>query len=449
MTSQQDFQSPQLLNELALVMEQELREFSFETLRGLDETLRKLRSSVSRRLNEMRPVNRLPLEILLRIFGEVRAQKVTLSLPMVAYFWDFPRVADVGPAPAPDTRSLIAVTHVCRQWRNTALALPSLWADIVAGSAPAARAFMSRAGSLPIRVHVTVVDSKLSKSQKKVLRCLLPHIRGLVLRLRYRIELQLFKAILPKFATSLVDFGIVVRLPDPYRCSLFFGQGIGINYTYAIPESPWFAHGVSSLRITRGSSSPALQSHPIEHRRRQCGQFFLALFGTMPALERLVVRATTCDVVLPDLCSKLVVNPPHGCPSLHTVIFSVLRPCCALEDLQALFGATAQRAALNLGTPLKRLIVCSPTHAGPDYSIYGCHGVEWITFSSADAGSSNPESVWTEWNAELTRGAQLDPDGDGPIWGELNYDQAWAACAFGSVDCGATRLSKVGVSVRR
>ncbi|KAH9895294.1 hypothetical protein C8Q73DRAFT_494212 [Cubamyces lactineus] len=240
MASQQTPWSPQLLDTLALVSRQELRELSPETLRGLDETLRKLQSSVSHQLGETRPINRLPREILLRIFQDVRSQEAAPLPPMHGYYIDFPLTTNIGPPLPPDTRSLISVTHVCHRWRDTALSSPTLWADVVATSASAARAFVSRARNLPMRVHVTVTGSKLSRFQRKALQYLLPHIRGLVLRLRYRAEIQLFQPILSKLATSLVHLGIVVRSEDPY------GQG---------PWTPRFRDGyhlfgqeVSSLK---------------------------------------------------------------------------------------------------------------------------------------------------------------------------------------------------------
>ncbi|KAH9899274.1 hypothetical protein C8Q73DRAFT_313207 [Cubamyces lactineus] len=196
-----------------------------------------------------------------------------------------------------------------------------------------------------------------------------------------------------------------------------------------VPVVPRFADYVKFLRITRGCSLGFDSRRPLDA--------LLPHSGAMPTLETLVVRATSDVGVLDSLCF-LLEHSSQYCPSLHTVIFSVLRPCRSLEDLHALFHVTGLRATA-LGKHLQRLIICSPTHAGPDYSVYGHHGVDCITFSSSDAGSSKPGSMWTQLGAELAKGTRPDPIAEELIWGNLTYEQAWAWCKPNEIACVSSR----------
>ncbi|KAI8995698.1 hypothetical protein BD414DRAFT_534850 [Trametes punicea] len=144
----------------------------------------------------------------------------------------------------------------------------------------------------------------------------------------------------------------------------------------------------------------------------------------MPVLKKLAVRIhTSADTALPALCAALLQVSPPSHPELRMLIFSVLQPVCALEDLLFIFEATARRA--GLGYPLQHLIVCRPRHVGPDYSARDVHGAKWVTFSSSDAGPPAPGSIWGQ-SGVRSAGSITNPVG---LWGrsEEEYAEAWVA----------------------
>ncbi|EED77050.1 predicted protein [Postia placenta Mad-698-R] len=101
-------------------------------------------------VNAQRPVNRLPVEILSKIFHQVPPSLT----PRVAYgcslkyylvwdsFFDFK-----------DTDALLPLTHVCRWWRDVALGTPTLWTTLYGSSHPdAIGEYRLRSQGAPLKV---------------------------------------------------------------------------------------------------------------------------------------------------------------------------------------------------------------------------------------------------------------------------------------------------------
>lgn len=89
-------------------------------------------------MNERALVSRLPVEILIHIFSYCPASDL------------YPHVRHRPPPP------WLAVTHVCRRWRNAALSCPFLWVEIISTNFEWAEAMLERSKDLPI--HVSVDD---------------------------------------------------------------------------------------------------------------------------------------------------------------------------------------------------------------------------------------------------------------------------------------------------
>ena len=89
-------------------------------------------------MNECAPVSRLPVEILIHIFSYCPASDL------------YPHVRHRPPPP------WLAVTHVCRRWRNAALSCPFLWVEIISTNFNWTVAMLERSKDLP--VHASVDD---------------------------------------------------------------------------------------------------------------------------------------------------------------------------------------------------------------------------------------------------------------------------------------------------
>ena len=112
----------------------------------MQESSRRLRSLRSR-LNNIAWINHLPPELLSQIFS--------WCLPAVAT-GDMTRT-EVAPSGIYEQYPILAVTHVCQQWREVALTAPFLWSRIkVTGRTRGARlldAFLLRAKNTPLELE--------------------------------------------------------------------------------------------------------------------------------------------------------------------------------------------------------------------------------------------------------------------------------------------------------
>jgi len=123
------------MNTNSLASRQRLRRAIDDQLKALEEFSRTSRT----RRNTLIPISQLPPETLILIFS---------SLP--------PFACDEKVSYLP----LIHVTHVCRQWRETALNYPHLWIYITfAKLTPAGiTGILARAKSLPLRLEAKITD---------------------------------------------------------------------------------------------------------------------------------------------------------------------------------------------------------------------------------------------------------------------------------------------------
>ena len=92
--------------------------------------------------NAFAPINTLPLEILAHIFS------------MLIFDDQVPKAFLPDLSVREQPHAWIAVTHVCRHWRETAMAFPFLWSTIDSDSALAALAFLNRSAASSLRVYL-------------------------------------------------------------------------------------------------------------------------------------------------------------------------------------------------------------------------------------------------------------------------------------------------------
>ncbi|KAL7279489.1 hypothetical protein ACG7TL_007332 [Trametes sanguinea] len=230
---------------------------------------------------------------------------------------------------------------------------------------------------------------------------------------------------------SKAGLQVFAVLRFPWEC-LRWWKGSWRQGGSTTPARPWFAADVKALRFTVGSKSmhdyDCYRAYVQDDRCPGCLLSWLcdrcafrpaldvdARLNSLPSLEKLVIRAKACGEILPQLCTFLAQASPGGCPVLRTLVLSLLRVPYALEDMRPLFDALERRVAAG-GNPLENLVLCTPLHAGPDYSVYNrLHGVRWVTFSSIDPSSSGISREWA--NSDLTGRS------------DMSYDEAWAAFA--------------------
>src|SRR5882762_4763483 len=89
--------------------------------------------------NERALISRLPVEILVLVFGYYSASD------------RHPHLRFRTPPP------WLAVTHVCQRWRQAALSSPFLWDDIITTNYRWAEEMLERSRDVPI--HITVDDA--------------------------------------------------------------------------------------------------------------------------------------------------------------------------------------------------------------------------------------------------------------------------------------------------
>ncbi|KAA1478187.1 hypothetical protein DENSPDRAFT_661345 [Dentipellis sp. KUC8613] len=106
-------------------------------------------SSLRTRYNSLMSVNRLPSEILALVFHFVRSHCSPWNIAHHRRLRDDFRIENLSSATA-----WVQVTHVCRQWRATALDDPGLWSEIILGSKWAGE-FLRRSRSAPILLDYT------------------------------------------------------------------------------------------------------------------------------------------------------------------------------------------------------------------------------------------------------------------------------------------------------
>ncbi|KAF8257754.1 hypothetical protein EI94DRAFT_1757048 [Lactarius quietus] len=115
-------------------------------IKSLEESIRVLR----RRRNALAPISSLPPEVIAAIFSFSRA---TLS--------------DFIPGEKPDPLAWLRVSHVCHQWRETALNQPLFWnhVDFTTLSSAGAAEILARAKTVPLYLKARVSGGHWDKSR--------------------------------------------------------------------------------------------------------------------------------------------------------------------------------------------------------------------------------------------------------------------------------------------
>ncbi|KAI0736074.1 hypothetical protein C8Q76DRAFT_854142 [Earliella scabrosa] len=105
-----------------------------------------LLAGIREHLNAQLPIHRLPTEILISIMLlATEASSPNLKLGAVLHREE--GHADAGP--------LLAVTHVCRNWRSIALACPALWTRIDDHNLDQLQVFLHRSQAVPISLELS------------------------------------------------------------------------------------------------------------------------------------------------------------------------------------------------------------------------------------------------------------------------------------------------------
>jgi len=74
-------------------------------------------------------------------------------------------------------QDLVSVTHVCRSWRQVAIAAPELWTEITMANPDAVKAFLERSGAVPLNVGLRLGSG--AKFDQDLLDAVIPHVHRL------------------------------------------------------------------------------------------------------------------------------------------------------------------------------------------------------------------------------------------------------------------------------
>ncbi|KAI0656852.1 hypothetical protein C8Q70DRAFT_319300, partial [Cubamyces menziesii] len=139
-----------LIKALPFAVECEMPFHSREQLSYATHTLARVATGINRHLNSLLPIDRLPPEILLIIFGHVmRSDKIHREHLQQGRRIENRRLRITRPLSA-----LIGLTHVCKRWRDVALSAPALWTNIGGCGRRELDAFVARSRSLPLFAHI-------------------------------------------------------------------------------------------------------------------------------------------------------------------------------------------------------------------------------------------------------------------------------------------------------
>ena len=103
-------------------------------------------------------IDRLPPEMLVAIFVHLSKQEPDPPGRKASYF----------------VQDLISVTHVCRSWRQVAIAAPELWTDITMANPEAVKAFLQRSGAVPLKVGLRLGSG--ARIDQDLLGAVVPHV---------------------------------------------------------------------------------------------------------------------------------------------------------------------------------------------------------------------------------------------------------------------------------
>ncbi|PIL28771.1 hypothetical protein GSI_08815 [Ganoderma sinense ZZ0214-1] len=220
---------PKAMQDLLSTLSVELSSSSnISSLRLVDDALSNLlRATVRARLNHCVAVNRLPPEILVAIFDLLRSSSLDCD------YVD-------GRLPAvlrSDNRSLIAVTHVCRRWRDVSLGCAQLWTS-VSTTSPLATQFFERSQEMPLTVFVSLVRGRPPPVPKQLFLDQLPRITVLHIDLECSAQIRHWRKHLQSLAKSLESLTVVTHgreshiRANPLLVVPFFGTECPISLRF-------------------------------------------------------------------------------------------------------------------------------------------------------------------------------------------------------------------------
>ncbi|KAI0031645.1 hypothetical protein K488DRAFT_86614 [Vararia minispora EC-137] len=318
-------------------------------------------AEIGTRYNQRRPISRLPVELLHRIFCLVAD-----DYPPRPYDSELDRAGHLG---------WISLTHVCQRWRNVLLDMPSLWATCTCHFSCAMKEFVSRAQRSPITLHLDTrrVRPTLAPS---IFSTTLSYIRlGASVDLTLPVEFQeTLVYVLTTYDLPAVEILNLNVLRDPKEKSLPLAQ-LELPRLQA-PKLrqcrmtnvliPLAAPALTHLELVRDTAKDVGFAQPAA---------FISVLTSAPHLETLRVENWIPDctrllgagseqlVALPKLKSISLASTPARCealwrmlhiPRTARLILDLHRASRDLVDLPALFSL------LNAIAPHMQLL---PNHA--------------------------------------------------------------------------------------
>ncbi|TFK58866.1 hypothetical protein BDN72DRAFT_884120 [Pluteus cervinus] len=143
---------------------------------------RRTRRTLTAEVNALSPTDRLPAEVLAEIFLAVAQECLNNSNGRQRLQW-------------------IAVTHVSRRWRNTALSCGRLWCSIQSGD-PAIREWLKRARGTALFVELKIGTTRDESTFNMVIRKL-PQIQTLSIEISSSIRSETYDSLWPKIMGAL------------------------------------------------------------------------------------------------------------------------------------------------------------------------------------------------------------------------------------------------------
>ncbi|TFK86170.1 hypothetical protein K466DRAFT_587439 [Polyporus arcularius HHB13444] len=131
--------------ELALQLTAFISRMSSNNLHSAESIALRVVLDARARINAVTHIGRLPVELLVVIFTYVAIEDDRVQVN--------PSELEETKFPSFDPRYPLALTHVCRGWRNLALAIPSLWAQIDSRWKASYEAYISRADTTGITLR--------------------------------------------------------------------------------------------------------------------------------------------------------------------------------------------------------------------------------------------------------------------------------------------------------
>ncbi|KAI0750294.1 hypothetical protein C8Q80DRAFT_1270014 [Daedaleopsis nitida] len=244
MTGSTNVQSPALrLMALNAAVKKELggSDIKLEGVRLIDQTLMSIRSAHNGRV----PINRLPPELLAKIFAHVSAPGHRTSMIV-------------------DSVALVVVTHVCRLWRAVALESAALWSHISLHQ-KCAPVFFQRSQAVPLTVWVR--GKRGERRQMDLLRRHLPRIHAMHVKVKDIQDLPKLKDILSSPGVVYLTLQVTFFLPTPevygVLCHSTLRYSLALTSLHLITGHPYTARHLLSI-LADTPSLEFLEVHQVQ-----------------------------------------------------------------------------------------------------------------------------------------------------------------------------------------